>query len=166
MIYWPRSQAEQNTLLQWAAERIGANSILYPTPAAVVDKAGNLLAVAIYHEYRKTDVQFSFASYTPRWATRSNIVDLMAYPFDTLGVRRVTITTAKKNKPARRITEFAGFRLEGVLRDATENGPLCLYGMTRRDFEQLRRRYGLPNRTKAPTPADSTDVDQPRAALA
>lgn len=149
MIYWPQTNEEWQFLLQWASERIGVNSILYPQPVGVMSKNGEMLAVAIYHEYRKTDIQFSMAADTPRWATRQNLVELAAYPFDVLDVRRMTAMTDKKNKAARRILQFAGFKLEGVLRDATEQGALCVYGMTRSDFEGLRDRHGNTKRTEA-----------------
>lgn len=152
MIRWPVSQEQQAKLIEWAAKRIKANSLMYPVAAAVYgDASGELLAVAIYHEYRKTDIQFSFAADSPHWATRHNIIDLLSYPFRQLGVQRITAMTDKTNRRARRLLEFSQFRLEGVLRDATADGPLCLYGMTRSDFAALSRQHGQARRTNDAT---------------
>jgi len=155
VIYWSIKPAEQRVLLEWAAARIGANSLLYPQAALVTTAERRPLAVAVYHEYRKTDVQLSFAAESPRWATRQNIVELLAYPFDHLKVRRITSMTSKKNKRARRLLEFAGFRLEGVLRDATDKGDLCLYGMIQSEFDTLRHRHGQVQRATTTTAAET-----------
>lgn len=102
-------------LLKWAQDR-------YPLPGGY--KKGSttigfaddkqILAVAIYSNFRQHSIEISFVASNPRWSTKSNIRAVLAYPFRQLGVVRMTAITSKKNKRCRKLLEGVGFRLEGV----------------------------------------------------
>lgn len=104
-------------LLNWAIGQMPELSNL-ALPAVCIGFASQdmskLYAVAIYNNFRHYDIEISFVATTPRWATPSNIRVVMDYPFNQLGVKRMSAFTAKSNKRARKLNEGVGFKLEGV----------------------------------------------------
>jgi hypothetical protein len=80
----------------------------------IASSAGEMLGVAIYHDFSDNDVQITFVTATPRWATPGNVRAILHYPFIQLGVKRMTAVTNKSNKKARKILEGVGFKIEGV----------------------------------------------------
>lgn len=93
-----------------------------------VEKDGQIIAGCLYNNYRidnwgkSLSIEISLATIDKRWATRGNIVAMLAYPFHDLRVKRVQLTIAKRNKSVRRFVERLGFTLEGVARKAHEDG--------------------------------------------
>ena len=85
------------------------------TSIGVADNNGNILAVAIFHDFAIVDIHVTFIAATrSRWATKPIIKSLLHYPFLQLGVKRMTAITNKSNKKARKLLESLGFKLEGV----------------------------------------------------
>lgn len=124
-------------LLAWAQDR-------YPLPGGY--KKGSttigfaddkqILAVAIYSNFRQHSIEISFVTSTPRWATKGNIRAVFEYPFRQLGVKRMTAITSRKNKPCRKLLEGVGFRLEGVHPFAHDGVQAAFsYGIYRDDVE-------------------------------
>lgn len=87
------------------------------------------MGVAIYHNFRQYDVEITFVTATPKWATSGNVSAILHYPFSQLGVKRMTAITTKKNKPARRLMERLGFKLEGIHPFAAKGKTACTYGL-------------------------------------
>lgn len=107
---------QDERLLQWA-EMVAPELGELARPATCIGFASNdgqkLYAVAIFHGFRHYDIEISFVAASPRWATPSNIRVIMDYPFNQLGVKRMTSHVARSNKRARKLNEGVGFRLEG-----------------------------------------------------
>lgn len=125
----------------WVAERMPrtmtADEFGDCTAIGVAD-AGltKMLAGVVYHEYRGFDVWLSMAADSPAWAQRGTIYALMAYPFEQMGVRRVTTFIGKQNKRARAFNRGLGFKEEGVLKHAYDgHEDACVYGLTREDWQ-------------------------------
>lgn len=77
-----------------------------------VVRDGTLIGGVVYHGYRQgVEVQVSIAfergGFLP-WRA------LFAYPFNELGVPRITAIVGRKNKPSRKLVEKLGFTLEGM----------------------------------------------------
>jgi hypothetical protein len=65
---------------------------------------------------------------------------VFAYPFDEVGVRRVSAWVDSSNMAARRLNEHLGFSYEAVLRDAgADGGPAFIMVMRREDCRPLTR---------------------------
>lgn len=97
------------------------------------------LAGAVYSNYRVHDIELSLAALSPKWSSRSSWRAVFAYPFQQLGTRRVTCIVNKKNKRVRRLMEGAGFKLEGVLREAFKSGAdACVYGMLKSECRWIK----------------------------
>ena len=60
------------------------------------------------------------------------------YPFNQLGVNRITGLVAKKNKEARRFDEHLGFKYEGNMRHALADDDMLIYGMLKRECKWLK----------------------------
>jgi RimJ/RimL family protein N-acetyltransferase len=99
---------------------------------AAVSDSGQLLGGVIFISYRRTDIETLWAG-EPGWLTRGNLRSIFTYPFEQLGVRRVTGIIHRKNKQARKIAEKIGFKLEGVCRQAFNNGDAIVYGIIKQE---------------------------------
>jgi RimJ/RimL family protein N-acetyltransferase len=87
-----------------------------------------IVAVACYNNfYPGKDIEISFASDHPRWATKNSIREILGYPFFQLNVQRVSARAPKSNKKTRRLMKGIGFE------------PLFIYGLIREDYLE---RYG------------------------
>lgn len=120
-------------LAQWAeAAYPDCAPLSRPLAAIGVGSDKDILGVAIYHNFRQdgNDIEITFVTATPRWATPGNIRELLRYPFVQLGVKRMTAITQKSNKRARKLLTGLGFVLEGTHPFASKDAkPACTYGL-------------------------------------
>lgn len=121
----------------WVAMMIcGARMDWGPSESlAVLRDDGSLAAAVVYSEYRPgADVRASIAATRADWATRGVLRELFRYPFETLGVPRITILVSEKNEKSRKMVKKMGFSQEGVHPLAWEGRETALsYGMLRQD---------------------------------
>lgn len=107
------------------------------TSIGITSDSGNIVGVAIFNNYRQNDIEITFITSTPKWATPGNIRAIIGYPFRQLGVKRMTAITDKSNKKSRKLLTGLGFVLEGVhpyaARDCT---PACTYGLYAKNAEK------------------------------
>ena len=73
-----------------------------------------------------------------RWLNRDFLFAMFDYPFNQLGVNRITGLVAKKNKEARRFDEHLGFKYEGNMRHALADDDMLIYGMLKRECKWLK----------------------------
>ena len=73
-----------------------------------------------------------------RWLTREFLFAIFDYPFNQLGVRRITGLVPKKNKDARRFDEHLGFEYEGNMRNALADDDMIIYGMLKEKCKWLK----------------------------
>lgn len=87
-----------------------------PFTALGVVRRGHLVGGVVYHAYRPQsfDIEMSAAFDQVGWALPGTVRALLAYPFETLGCRRVTCTVGRKNNKARELLKDLGFKLEGT----------------------------------------------------
>lgn len=101
---------------------------------------GRLVAGVVYSEYRPNvpAIEASIAATDPAWASRQVLRAIFAYPFNQLGVVRLSATTAKSNKPAREFLVRLGFQLEGIGRRAFPGGgDAAVYSMLKAECSWL-----------------------------
>lgn len=104
----------------------------HPRTIAVFHK-GEMVAAAIYSEYKHPDIHISMVSTTPAWCTRKSIRHILRYPFVQLGCKRVTAIIEATNHPAREFLCRFGFRQEGIHPDVWPSGDAISYGLLARD---------------------------------
>lgn len=122
-------------LAKWAGERIGINDF-GPSVAIGVGLNGKIVGAAVYSQFRWPNIEITFVTTTPRWATRSNIRGILRYPFVQLGCKRVTAVTEATNQPARAFLCRLGFNQEGFHPDALKTGAAVTYGLLAKDAEK------------------------------
>lgn len=104
-----------------------------------VIRHGQLVGGVVFHNYRGHDIEISIASATPLWASKKTFATLYGYPFNQLGVARITCITSRKNKVVRRLAEASGFKLEGTHRKAFDGQIDAMsYGLLREDCRWLQ----------------------------
>ena len=149
MVVYPSTPEENLALCAWVAQRIEG---FVPGDAQCISVCSptEILAVACYNNYYPNrDIEISFASDHPRWATKNSIRELLGYPFKQLNVQRVSARAPKSNKRTRKLMKGIGFVEEGKLRHAGRNNEsLFIYGLLREDYTE---RYGIKE-----APAEST----------
>jgi RimJ/RimL family protein N-acetyltransferase len=122
----------------WVGERLGlAGPIRGVDPTAIgVVRGGRVVAVALFSNFQPPTIEITFATTTPRWASREAIRGILGYPFVQLACKRVTAITEECNGPARAFLERLGFAKEGIHPDAFPSGAAVSYGLLRRDAER------------------------------
>ncbi len=120
----------KDELVQWAKEQVGIADFGLCSPIGVTHK-GNIVAVAIYNNYRHPNIEITFAISSPHWASRGAVRSILSYPFHQLGCKRITAITEASNMKARRFLEHLGFALEGYHPDVFAAGDGISYGLLR-----------------------------------
>lgn len=118
----------------WIAAQIGGEAGFSPGVRALgVVRDGRLVGGVAFDDFKGTDVRLSIAGYGP-WLTRALLRAAFGYVFGQLGCRRCTVVVKRTNRRSRALAERIGFREEGALRDAFEDGATAiLLGLTRRE---------------------------------
>lgn len=119
-------------------DQLGSVSDFEKSQAIGVLMGGELVAGVVYHDYRAPvgDIQLSVAATSARWASRSVIRELLAYPFEQLQCRRLTATVRSDNLRALKFDIGIGFRVEGRMRDYYGRGiHQIILGMLRDEWQ-------------------------------
>ena len=102
-------------------------------------KDNELIAGVIYNHFTSTNIMAHIAGKPGRrWLTREFLFAMFDYPFNQLGVRRITGLVPKKNKDARRFDEHLGFEYEGNMRNALADDDMIIYGMLKEKCKWLK----------------------------
>lgn len=119
----------------WVAQRIPGDYTaenFHPCTTIGLMQDGELLAGCIYSNYRKgsKDIELTFASISPRWATQNNIKTFLAYPFLQLGCNRITAIVDARNTKAMRFLKRLGMKCEGNMKEAMDGvNDAVIFGM-------------------------------------
>lgn len=141
-------------LAHWAGARIGIADF-GPCAAIGVAHRNEIVAAAIYHAYRHPNIEVTFVTSSPRWASPGAVRAILRYPFVQLGCRRVTAITEAMNQPARAFLCRLGFQQEGYHPDALPSGDAVTYGL----LAHAAARWIAEERSNGkvdPTAADAT----------
>lgn len=107
----------------------------------VVD--GKLVAGILYDGYTGTSIAMHSRCVNPRVVTREFFWTIFDYPFNQLGVLRVTGLVSTANLAAQRVDEHLGFVEEARLQNYFPDGDGIVYRMFKEDCKwlALARRY-------------------------
>ena len=120
----------------WIAERIPYCDDLGDARCIAFRRRSDnrMLYGGAFNEYRGRDVQYHAACDDPKVLTRSRIRLLFRYPFEQLGVSRISCVIAASNSRSRRVVEGLGWTEEGTVRKFyADNEDAKIYGMLRED---------------------------------
>lgn len=125
---------DPDRLIAWAGEQL-AIGFFSDARAIGWGTADDIRAVAIYERWTGTDCVVHLVSdQRPGWLSRQFIASGFAYPFIVCGLRRITGLVPADNHRALKLNRHFGYRIEGQLRSASENGgDLIIMGMLREE---------------------------------
>lgn len=119
---------------EWVRQRVGHVRSWGPSQAIGLEKDGELIAGVVFNFYSGCDIAMHVASVPgKRWMTKEYLKACFAYPFITLGVRRITGYVPAKSKDVLAFDEHLGFKREGLMRDALPDDDVVILGMTRKE---------------------------------
>jgi RimJ/RimL family protein N-acetyltransferase len=119
-------------------------SLVAGTKGLGLERDGELIAGVLYESFNGANVWMHVAAVPgAKWMPREFIRYCFQYPFDELGVTRISGLVYETNHAARRTNEKLGFRIETRLLGAAEDGSDALiYVMRREDCRFLKDRHG------------------------
>ena len=120
------------TLARWAGDRLDIADFS-PCTAIGVARGDEIVAVAIYNNYRPPNIEITFVTASPTWASKGAIRAMLRYPFVQLRCARLTAVTQADNTGARGFLVRLGFRQEGYHREALRTGDAVSYGLLAKD---------------------------------
>lgn len=104
-----------------------------------LEEDGQLIAGVTFDYYNGASICMHVAAVEGRrWMTREYLWFCFHYPFEQLGVKRITGLVPETNMDARRFDEHLGFKLETRLQDAAPDGDVLVYAMFKEDCRFLR----------------------------
>jgi hypothetical protein len=124
----------------FVAARSGAQYIPAAAKCIGLVEDGKVIAGVMYEAYNGANVSMHVAGEGRRWLTRDFLWICFDYPFNQLGVKRVTGVVPSSNADARRFDEHLGFVYEATLKDAYPGGDLIIYSMHRDQCRWLNLR--------------------------
>lgn len=131
---YPQTPEEQAGLIIWLQQRIPDITFGPQTKCiAFFEEGEGIKGVVAFYNYRGTGMEIAFAA-DGAWARRDLMAQAMRYPF-AIGCHRVSALARKDNKKVRKLLEQLGFKQEGKLRRAAEDGTdMFIYGLLEHEF--------------------------------
>lgn len=114
----------------WVGKRVGIDDF-GPCVAIGVSRQDQLLAGCVYNNWRHPNIEVTFATDSPRWASRQAISCILSYPFVQLGCLRITAYTRAGNERARAFLTGLGFDQEGYHPHGFPDDDAVSYGLLR-----------------------------------
>jgi len=147
----PQTPQENAKLGLWMSQRIPHFVPKNFTTIAWFERGVGIIACAMFHNYRTTDIEISFAAEPgTKWMQRDLINMVLRYPFNQLGCHRLTAIVRKDNKRARKLVQQIGFKQEGKIRRADVDGhDMFLYGLLPGENRLERNYYGQEKQSRA-----------------
>lgn len=122
-------------LAKWAGDRLGMK-IGRPNTSIGVVHQDQIVAVAVFNNFRPPNIEITFVTASPRWASPGAVRAIFRYPFVQLKCKRLTAIIEATNQPARAFLCRLGFKLEGIHPDVFPSGAAETYGLLRQDAQR------------------------------
>lgn len=131
---------QEDRLLPWAEERIGAGHFRRDAYCIGLEKDGELVAVVVFDSFSSVDCNMHIASDGTRaWMNKALLLSAFAYPFTQLGLRRVTGVVPAKNEQAIAFDQHLGFEREGYCHHALPDDDIVILGMLRENCRFINK---------------------------
>jgi RimJ/RimL family protein N-acetyltransferase len=133
---------ENDRVVSWVAQRIDEQRFEGAIGIGL-EEDGELIAGVVFNMYTGPSICMHVAAVPgKRWMTREYLWRCFAYPFVQLGCHRITGLVRVDNLEAQKFDEHLGFKREGLLRRACDDGTdMILYGMLRDECVYITDRY-------------------------
>jgi RimJ/RimL family protein N-acetyltransferase len=135
---------QDKQVCEWVASRVGETEFI-SARALGLEQDGKLIAGVVYENYTGKNITMHVAAVPgKRWLNKDFLYRSFAYPFLQLNCNRVTGLVKADNLEAQKFDEHLGFKREGLLRQACEDGTdLILYGMLKTECRWIGNKNGL-----------------------
>jgi RimJ/RimL family protein N-acetyltransferase len=109
-----------------------------------LEKDGKLVAGVVYDYYTGANICLHIAAVPGRrWLTKEFLWFMFFYPFEQLGVKRITGIIPESNVDSRKFAQgLHGATLEARLKDAHPDGDMLIFRMFKEDCMYLRIKNG------------------------
>lgn len=124
---------------RFVAQQTGASDFTAFASIGIEDSEGHIIAGVVYDQYNKANVCMHVAAIAPGWLTRKFLWMVFDYPFNQLGVQRVTGLVPSTNVCALRFDTHLGFKQETKLIGAYPGGDLLVLRMFRHECRWLKQ---------------------------
>ena len=105
-------------------------------------RGGQIVAGVAYANWNGPNVECHIASDGSRkWLTRQYLFVIFDYPYNQLGVDRITVCVGEGNAESNRFVKHLGFVLESSLAGAHPTGKLHIYRLWRHECRFLQVRH-------------------------
>lgn len=129
---------ENDRLKAWAVERYPDAAVEEDSHAMGYEVDGELVVVVLYNGFTTHCCSMHVVSDgKSRWPSRGFLAAAFAYPFEQLGLHRVTAYVPAKNTAALMLDLRLGFQPEGRMVEALPDDDLIVLGMLRRNCKWL-----------------------------
>jgi RimJ/RimL family protein N-acetyltransferase len=121
----------------FAAERLGVSITPPFTSMGIVDDADQLIGAIIYNDYNGANIEITV--HAPGCLNRRIIRAMAAYPFEQLGVLRLTSRTKRSNRVMCKLFPRLGFVFEATLKHyfgPSRGDDAIVYRMTRAEADK------------------------------
>lgn len=165
-------------IADWVAAHIpdfGTGADFGPCEALGIGMGGEIIGGVVYNNWQPAykSIELTAAATSPTWlGSRATARALLAYPFEQLGVGRISTFTRASNERALKLNRLLGFREEGRVRLGYGDEDAVLMGLLRCEAPAWLKLSGGDNRqarTKSSRPLRdggcSNDDEQGHRAL-
>ena len=133
---------------KWVAERI--NGVFHSGSTAIgLECRGAIVAGVIYEQWNGRSIVAHMAAngrLTPAF-----VAAIFDYAYNVAGVGKVILPVASQNLRSGKFVRKLGFREEARIRDASPEGDIILYTLTKQDCRFLGSTYHRKIRTPGPS---------------
>lgn len=125
------------------ADRIAATAGTFFNPKCdhVISRAEGekLLGGVIFTGFTGASIGLHVAGFDPHWINRDILWLTFHYPFEQLGVKKITGTIHSGNRKTILFNRKLGFAEEARIKDVFPDGDLLIFSMRREDCRWLKR---------------------------
>lgn len=102
---------------------------------------GKLVSGSLYQDFNGVNVVCHMFG-EGNWATRDYLHAIFDYPFNVMGVRRITAPIHSANKRCISMVQKMGFELEATLHQENPDGDLLIFKLLKEKARYLRSDHG------------------------
>jgi RimJ/RimL family protein N-acetyltransferase len=135
---------QDERIIRWVGEKVDEDEFGKAVGIGL-EEDGELIAGVVFNMYTGPSISMHVAAVPGRrWMTKEYLFRCFAYPFLQLNCRRITGLVRADNFVAQKFDEHLGFRREGLLREACDDGTdMILYGMLKNECRFIGDRYAV-----------------------
>jgi RimJ/RimL family protein N-acetyltransferase len=129
---------QDDRVAAFVASRIGMTGKFGSCTSIGLEDDGQIVAGVLYCDYNQSNVVCHIGAIGKHWMNREYLWFIFHYPFEQIGVKRITVVIEETNVASNEFVQHLGFELETTLKDAGRSGDLLIYRMFKKDCRFLR----------------------------